>query len=334
MRTSSHAALAAVFVAWAVVGSAQAPAPPPATAQENPVVLTVNGDAIHSSDINLAVQNVAARMGGQGASPGQEEVMQAATEQVIGIKLLAQEARRQEIKTDPEHIDELMQQMESQAGDRAALEAGIQRLGMSYAGLRNAIQESELVRGLIDTQIRPGVEVTDQEVSEFYADNPEMFETPERVHARHILFEAGADATDEARAAARQKAVDARKRALSGEDFAELAKELSEGPSAADGGDLGFFSADRMVEPFSKAAFALAAGEISEVVETRFGFHVIKVEERQAAGLRTLEEVSEPVQRMLVEREATELTAALVEKLRTQATIVSPEGEQAAPAGE
>jgi parvulin-like peptidyl-prolyl isomerase len=100
----------------------------------------------------------------------------------------------------------------------------------------------------------------------------------EQVRARHVLAKADAGADEPTRAAARGKAEQAHRRALAGEDFAALAKELSDDASAAEGGDLGFFEKGRMVPAFADAAFALQPGEISAVVETQFGYHVIKVE--------------------------------------------------------
>jgi peptidyl-prolyl cis-trans isomerase C len=273
---------------------------------------------------------MAGRARGQG---NQEQMVQAATDQVVGLKLLAQEARRQGMTVGDEHVNELIGRMEQQAGDRASLEAGIRRMGMSIADLERAIQESELVRQFIDAKVRSTVEVSGEAVEQFYSSNQEQFRSPERVRARHILFQAGEQSSDEERATARDKAASARERALAGEDFAALATELSEGPSAKDGGDLGFFTADRMVEPFSTAAFALKPGEVSEVVETRFGYHVIKVEERQEAGIRSLDEVRESVHDYLVESETSTKTAELVETLRSQATIGPPGGDRPDGAG-
>jgi parvulin-like peptidyl-prolyl isomerase len=109
---------------------------------------------------------------------------------------------------------------------------------------------------------------------------------------------------------------------LAGEDFGELAEELSEGPSAKDGGDLGFFSASSMVQPFAEAAFGLQPGGISEVVKTRFGFHVIKVEERRAGGTRPLVEVREPLRNALLERKVKGGVDTLLTRLRSEADIV------------
>jgi hypothetical protein len=126
-------------------------------------------------------------------------------------------------------------------------------------------------------------------ISDYFNLHKNDFATEEQVHARHILIRAPkGDAT--AIAKARVKAEEIEKRLKNKEDFSKLAKELSEDPgSKASGGDLGFFSKEKMVPAFSNAAFALRVGEISEPVQTDFGFHIIEVIEKRAAQSPTLE---------------------------------------------
>ena len=131
------------------------------------------------------------------------------------------------------------------------------------------------------------------------------------------------------------KAAAARKRAADGEDFAALATEVSEGPSAPQGGDLGFFSRQQMVAPFADAAFALEVGQISEVVETRFGYHVIKVEEKRPASTMSLEEVRQPLEQMLRQNQGGVMMGEVLAKLADTATVTQVAAETAAPvAGE
>jgi parvulin-like peptidyl-prolyl isomerase len=183
------------------------------------------------------------------------------------------------------------------------------------------IREMDLVRSLIEQKISPSIQISDEDVALFYADHPEMFENDAQVHARHIITAAGADADADTVAKARAKAEAARKRALAGEDFAELARELSEGPSAPKGGDLGFFSRDQMVPAFADAAFALEPGQISEVVRSGFGFHVIKVEEKRPAGTLPLDEVSDHLHSLLEQQRTGEEVGKMVEALADTATI-------------
>jgi peptidyl-prolyl cis-trans isomerase C len=286
------------------------------------VVATVNDEPVRSAEVRLVLPNVAAQLGPDQGQQDPERLFEAATVQVVNTKLLAQEARRREISIPAADLAGIMDQIENQSGGREALTEALTASGVEYDDLENTVRQGELAQRLIDTHIRPGVTVPDAEVESFYADNQEMFRTPAQVHARHILIAVGEGTSDEERLAARGRAEEVRRRAVGGADFAELARELSEGPSAKEGGDLGFFSAGSMLPSFSEAAFALDVGQISGVVETRYGFHVIKLEERRDAGIRPLDEVRDPLRNALVERKISGEVEALLNRLRSDATIV------------
>jgi peptidyl-prolyl cis-trans isomerase D len=146
---------------------------------------------------------------------------------------------------------------------------------------------------------------SEEAVKAYYDEHrTDRFDAPESVRARHILIKLEPGADEKARAAARKKAEDALARAKKGEDFAKLAEKLSDDPgSAKSGGDLGTFSRGKMVPAFETAAFALAPGQLSEIVESPFGFHVIKVEEKTPGGPKPLDAVrQEIVQTLSAER--------------------------------
>ena len=142
--------------------------------------------------------------------------------------------------------------------------------------------------------------ITDQQVKDYYEDNEEMFRQEKQVKARHILFKLKQDALKEEEEVVREKALLVLGKARGSEDFASLAKEYSEGPTGKRGGDLGFFSSGQMVKPFVEAAFKMKKGEISDLVRTRFGYHIIKVEDIKEAGTRSLEEVRRQIENTLV----------------------------------
>ena len=144
--------------------------------------------------------------------------------------------------------------------------------------------------------------ITDEEIQQYYTDQPDEFELPETVSARHILFKVAKDADDKTVDAARLKAKDVMEKAKSGEDFAELAKAYSEGPSKDKGGLLGTFKKEDMVKPFSDAAFLMAVGDISAPVRTQFGWHIIKVEAHNQASAMTLEEATGQIRKKLMDR--------------------------------
>src|SRR3989442_8169702 len=141
------------------------------------------------------------------------------------------------------------------------------------------------------------VEVKDDDVAEYYALHKEdKFTEPEQVRARHILVKTAADAGPDAKAAARKKAEELLAKVKAGADFGVLAKERSEDAgSAANGGDLGLFRWGRMTPALGGAAFALQGGGLRDVVETPFGFHVIKVEEHRPGGVKPLETVHDEI---------------------------------------
>jgi peptidyl-prolyl cis-trans isomerase D len=146
-------------------------------------------------------------------------------------------------------------------------------------------------------KFQDGVEVGDEEITEYYeASRKTRFTQPHEVHARHVLVRVPPDADDEAKAKARMRIEEAQAKLAAGADFTAIAKEYSEDPGSKDkGGDLGFFPRGRMTAPFEEAAFAMKPGEVSGVVESSFGFHLIRVDEVREEREKPLDEVREQV---------------------------------------
>ena len=146
--------------------------------------------------------------------------------------------------------------------------------------------------------------VTDDEVKAYYEAHTDEFSRPEQVRASHILIKLDEKADDKAVADARAKLLKVKARLAKGADFAEMAKKYSEGPSNVRGGELGWFSRGMMVPPFEEAAFDQEPGTVSDPVRTRFGWHLIKVEERREAGTEALDEVATDIKSQLAEEKA------------------------------
>ena len=171
----------------------------------------------------------------------------------------------------------------------------------------------------VAVQILPpdSVRLSDVEMRAVYQKNLATYHQDEQLHARHILISAGAGISDEK---VRARADSLRKAATSGADFVDLAKRFSQEPGAASsGGDLGWFGRGRMVKEFETAAFALKPGEISPVVKTQFGYHVIRLEERKPAGTKPFAEVKEEIRAQLAtsraDSGASRTAAALARRL-------------------
>jgi peptidyl-prolyl cis-trans isomerase D len=152
------------------------------------------------------------------------------------------------------------------------------------------------------------VELSDEELKDRYESDKATYQTPEQRHARHILFKVEKGDSDDVRAEKKKKAAEVLALARQGKDFAELARKYSEGPTKERGGDLGFFGRGRMVPSFDEVVFSMKAGDISEVVETPFGYHVIKLEEIRPATGRSFEQVKDNLAKSVRQEKARGLT--------------------------
>ena len=150
---------------------------------------------------------------------------------------------------------------------------------------------------------RTQVTISQVQVQDYYDQHPDAFQIPEKVEARHILITVDDPSDEQAVEEGRKKALAVYQRAVAGEDFAELAKEISQGPSKEDGGYLGIFEKKSMVQPFADQAFSMKPGEISEPVKTQFGWHVIKVLNRFDAHVKSIKEAAEEIETLLAEQE-------------------------------
>ena len=334
---NTHKRIALIFlaalVAAPVIAMAQVAAAP--SAEINPAVLKVNEDTIYAAEISMVMQNIVAQLGGRDKVEDQGKLVEMATQRVVEQKLLAQEARRFGIQANELRVAQMTQAVEQQAGGREALEASLKTRGSSIERLTTMFTEMDMARSFIEKQISPTISVSDEEVAAFYAENPELFLADEQVHARHIIYATAQDADAQVVVEGRAKAEEARKRAVAGEDFAALARELSEGPSAPNGGDLGFFTREQMVPTVAAAAFDLEVGGISPVVRSQFGFHVINVVERRPAGKLPFDEVSEHIRSNLVQQKTGETVGELIKSLAEKATVTplmtGPEQPPGAP---
>ncbi|MEW5768155.1 MAG: peptidylprolyl isomerase [bacterium] len=185
------------------------------------------------------------------------------------------------------------------------------------------IRDQILADEVIKAQILNEVAIDETEVEKYYKEHKEDFNPQVEVRARHILIRVDENADtptiDKAKKRAEEILPEAKAK---GADFAELAKKYSEDPMAEKGGDLGFFSKGQMVEEFEQAAFALEEGEISDLVRTRFGFHIIKLEERRGASPKELEEINQEVKEAALQAKRKQTFDQLIEKLKQKTRVV------------
>jgi peptidyl-prolyl cis-trans isomerase C len=293
--------------------------------QENPEKLAVvNGAVITQEEFQNELEPFLQRMAMSGQKPEGDqlsEIKKNILENLINRELLYQVAKEKGIEADSEAIKEQFQQLKQRFPDEAQFQAMLDQLGITAESLKEQIAQRLMIQQVIEQEVGKDVTVTDGEAREFYKKNPKMFQQPEKVRASHILIKVDPDAESSEKKAAREKLEGIQEKVESGEDFGELAKAHSEGPSSTKGGDLGFFGHGQMVKAFEEVAFGLETGEVSDIVETRFGYHLIKGTGSKPAGTVPYEEVEEQLETYLKEQKVQKQVADYIETLKSSADI-------------
>jgi peptidyl-prolyl cis-trans isomerase C len=318
---------------WAVLLAVSITLPLCAQVQQNVVVMTVNDQPVYSWELGLMIPQVQQELLGQGTQPTRDQILGTVMQRILDARLLAQEARRRGVESDSAKVAAELAQIEERAGGRAGLETVLARLGATYGQLLDSVTETDLVERFIETQINSQISIKAEDVEAFYNANPEMFLRPDMVRARHILIRLTPNSTTADKKTARARAQVARERVVAGEDFALVAGEVSEGREAAQGGDMGFFAQDAVMPELANPAFALDVGEISDIIETQFGFHILKLVEKREASQMPFSEAKAPVEQLLRENQAGEKVSELLLELKESADVVMMEAPKAAPAG-
>ncbi len=196
--------------------------------------------------------------------------------------------------------------------------------GIDFEEMKEDVRKRLGYRKLMTAEWEGKINASEENAKKFYDENPDKFQRPEQVAVSHILIKPDPNMADpnEARKLARAKTQDLLEQINNGTDFAELAKVHSVCPSASAGGDLGFFPRGQMTPPFEEAAFALELGQVSDIVETEYGYHIIKSTGRTDAGIVPYEQVKDNILKYLVKQQQQEFTDKYIESLKEKAVIV------------
>ena len=241
-------------------------------------------------------------------------------ESLIAQELIWQAAQEHDVIASDDMVDDAMQEAGAQFASQQDFIGRLAAEGYTVASYREHLRQMLSAQHYL-ASIAADIDVSDAECQEFYIANPDKFELPEGMRASHILLRLPATADAAAREQVSQKAAGLLARLEAGEGFAALAIEASEDTSAAQGGDLGYFSRGKMVKPFEDAAFALQPGEISGIVESPFGLHIIKVEDHQSAQTVPEAVARERIKAHLTEQKRQQLAADEIASLRASASI-------------
>ncbi|WP_456272226.1 foldase protein PrsA [Bacillus sp. AK031] len=238
-------------------------------------------------------QEVVAKVGSQSISKDDlysilvDQYGEAALNTLIADKIVELESEENRVEIKDSEIDEELQTLIDSYGDEAAFNEALTSSGSSLESVKENIESYLLTEKLLQDRI----DISDEEIKEYFETNKDSFSQQAQVEASHILLE------DE------ETAKEVKAKLDSGEDFAELAKEYSTDTSNAEaGGELGFFAKGEMVAEFEDKAFSMNKGDISEPVKTEFGYHIIKVKDQKEAKEATLEEHKEEVKQILFDQ--------------------------------
>ena len=299
----------------------------PASAEEKPgsdKVAVVNGDVITRADLDRSL-DFAKRQSMQQGKPLSEDQLAAlekeTLDKLIGIQLLYQASEKAGNKVDEKQVDEKFAQFKKRFPNEEALKKTMEEWHVTEAGMKAELKKGMVTEAFVVKNFVDKTTIPEEKVKAYYDSHPQFFKEPEQVKASHILIKVKPDATEAEKAEAMKKIEKAQDKLLKGEDFAEVAKTSSEGPSASKGGELGYFGRGQMVKPFEDVAFSLEPGKVSEVVKTQFGYHLIKVEDKKPASTIPFETVKPRIEQFLKQQEVQKEIKQYIENLRKNAKI-------------
>lgn len=309
-----------VFVLMLTAFSAQAQKNEPAIEK----VAVVNGTVITREALDRELNQVKQRMSrlGQAVPDAQVEALKSEIlENLIGQELLYQKSQNDGIKADKEAVAAQMTALKKRFPDEAGFKKALGEMGLSEAAIEDKIERVTAIQKLVHTEIAEKIIISEKEKRVFYDAHPDFFKEPEQIKASHILVKLDPSADESQRAKAKAKIEKVQEKLKKGEDFAALAKEFSEGPSNVKGGDLGYFRRGQMVKPFEAAAFALKPNEVSDIVQTQFGYHLIRLAEKKPARILSYENVQEKLGQHLNQEKTQKEIELYIEKLKKSAKI-------------
>ena len=297
-------------------------------AEENPPptdkAAVVNDTVITQAELDSQMNMVVDRLRASGRLPDVSQLDQLRSqvlENLIARELLYQESQKKGIKISQEAVNDQLIKLKGQFPNEAEFNKALTRMDLTEASIKEKLERDLCLKKLIDDEVAPGVKLTDIEIRAFYDNNPEAFKEPEQVRASHILIKVDPEADASQKAEAKKKIDLVQAKLKKGEDFGALAKEYSEGPSGPKGGDLGYFTRGQMVKSFEDAAFAMKPGEVSGVIETRFGYHLILVTDKKPETTMSYDDIKAKLEEFLKQRKMQEEINVYVKRLEEKAKI-------------
>lgn len=296
-----------------------------ALAQDFNLVAKVNGEGISrdrlQTRVDAAMQQRGSNYGGVTQPRQLKRLQRQVLEQLIAQELLWQAAERSGVVVTADELDKALAETRQSYPSERAFTQDLERNAFTTETFREDLRRKMSARKWVYATLAGEINVSDAEVHDFYVANRVRFVQPERINARHVLIKVASDADATTTEAARREIERILEQARAGADFAGLAKQHSQGPNASQGGELGFLPRGKLVRPLEDAAFALEVGEISNVVRSKFGFHVIQLVARRDGQAVPEQQVAASIRQHLFETKFLEAIAEHVRTLRQQASV-------------
>ncbi|HUK82553.1 MAG TPA: peptidylprolyl isomerase [Verrucomicrobiae bacterium] len=296
-----------------------------ATQGTNQVVARVGDDLITSKELDFAMQGLRMQMARRGSSvpPGMMVQFQHdMLEELISRELVLQEGRAHPPADIDDKVKKQVTAVQARFGGEEAMLKALQDSGVTKDEYLGRLHDEIIIQYTLDELVEREVKVKPEDVKDFYDKNPDKFVMPETVRASHILVRVPSGASDEVKSNKLVQIKAARSLVVGGDKFADIAKKVSEDPgSAAQGGDLGYFQRGQMVPEFDQAAFSLKTNEVSDIITTQFGYHIIVVTDRKPAGERSFDDVKSDIEKYLTTAKGRDVVQQHVKELRDKAKV-------------
>lgn len=286
----------------------------------------VNGELIAPEAVQFEFDRLVRFYMSHGMTPDEirnniGELQKRALDQAIGAKLLLDRAAQLEIPVTAQEIDAEVAKVIEQVGGEENYKKALAAQNITEEGFRKELEKGARVNKLVNQACSHVAEPTEKEIADFFTQHKSEYVTQPKVLCQHILVKSEENDLPEAKSAAFEKIREIRERVVNGGDFAEEAKKHSDCPSGREGGSLGWFGPGMMVPEFDKAAFSMKKGEVSDIVQTQFGYHIIYKADEQAGGERTLVEAHDEIRDLLRHQARGKAMDAFVNELREAAKI-------------
>jgi len=290
------------------------------------IVAVVNNDVITLSELEEAGKRLFEQVQQSSLPAEREEKLQKARrevlDQLIENKLLEQEVKNRKVEVAERDVDAAVQQiMQQNQASENELKEMLAKEGITLSIYRRRIHDELVKMRLINREIRSKIVIKEEDLRKNYQDNLAKFTDPAEVKVQQVFFVIPQLATEERVASIRKEALSILERARKGEDFAELAGKYSQGPEAREGGVLGFFKHNELRPELEESAFKLRIGEVSGVIKTPEGFHILRVLERKGGEPKPFAEVESQIRDELMQAESEKQFQEWMKALKKKAYI-------------